>query len=65
MSRQEILKQAKEGFGLVPDWLGSMPEAALEQYWATLNWVLADTKMAARDKVLVAFGAAAAIHCSY
>ena len=42
-----------------------MPDAVLEQYWTTLSWVLGDTKLAARDKALVAFGAASAIHCSY
>lgn len=65
MTREEILSQAEAGFGLVPGWLKEMPDAALEQYWTTLNWVMADTKMAARDKILVAYGAATALHCSY
>jgi len=65
MNRNEILNQARESFGLVPRWLSDMPEEVLQQYWQTLNWVLKDTAMAARDKVLVAFGAAAAIHCTY
>ena len=65
MTRQEVLRQVKEAFGIVPDWLSGMPDAALEQYWTTIQWLLSDTKMTARDKVLVAFGAAAAIHCGY
>jgi len=65
MNRQEILNQAKESFGIVPDWMNYMPDAVLEQYWNTLSWVLADTKMSARDKALVAFGAASAVHCEY
>lgn len=65
MGRKEILAQAKEGFGLVPEWLSGMPDAVLEQYWTTLNWVMSDTKLAARDQALVAFGAASAIHCRY
>jgi hypothetical protein len=65
MNRQEILSQAKENFGIVPDYMNDMPDAVLEQYWATLSWVLGDTKITGRDKALVAFGAASAIHCSY
>jgi hypothetical protein len=52
MTKAEILNQAKQNFGLVPDWLSGMPDAILEQYWATLNWIMSDTKMTARDKVL-------------
>jgi hypothetical protein len=65
MARQEIFEQAEQKFGLVPDFLRQMPDAVLEQYWTTLNWVLSDTKLSARDKALVAFGAATAIHCGY
>ena len=65
MARQQILEQAEQNFGLVPDFLREMPDAVLEQYWATLNWVMSDTKLSARDKALVAFGAASAIHCGY
>jgi alkylhydroperoxidase/carboxymuconolactone decarboxylase family protein YurZ len=65
MSRLETLDQVKQEFGLVPDWFKEMPEAALEQHWATLRWVLSDSELSAREKALVAFGAAAAIHCAY
>jgi len=65
MARKEILEQLEQNFGLVPDFMGNMPESVLEQYWTTLNWVLSDTKLSGRDKALVAFGAATAIHCEY
>ncbi len=65
MARKEILEQVEQNFGLVPDFMGDMPEPVLEQYWTTLNWVMSDTKLKARDKALVAFGAATAIHCVY
>ncbi len=65
MKRQDILNQAKENFGIVPDWMNSMPDAVLEQYWNTLSWILADTEISARDKALIAFGAASAVHCGY
>jgi hypothetical protein len=65
MARKEILDQITQSFGFVPGLMDQMPDAVLEQYWTTLSWVLGDTKMASRDKALVAFGAASAIHCGY
>jgi alkylhydroperoxidase/carboxymuconolactone decarboxylase family protein YurZ len=64
-NRQEILDQFAQNFGLVPDYLTEMPDPVLEQYTNTLTWVLSDTTLSARDKALVAFGAASAIHCPY
>jgi alkylhydroperoxidase/carboxymuconolactone decarboxylase family protein YurZ len=64
-NRQQILEQFAQNFGLIPDYLSEMPEPVLEQYTNTLNWVLSDTILSARDKALVAFGAASAIHCPY
>jgi hypothetical protein len=64
-NRQEILDQFAQNFGLVPDVLNEMPDPVLEQYTTTLYWVLSDTTLSARDKALVAFGAASAIHCPY
>jgi hypothetical protein len=71
MARQHILDQVEQDFGLVPDFLEQMPDPILEQYSNTLNWVLSDTThsrgatSSGRDKALVAFGAASAIHCTY
>ena len=65
MSRQEIFGQITQAFGSVPSYLDKAPDAVLEQWWSLLGWVLSDTKLLARDKALVAFGAAAAIHCEY
>ena len=65
MARQEILDQITQSFGFVPGLMDQMPDAVLEQYWTTLSWVLGETKLVARDKALVAFGAASAIHCAY
>ena len=65
MTRQEITTQVTGAFGFVPGWMGEMPDAVLDQYWTTVSWVMSDTKLPARDKALVAFGAASAIHCVY
>jgi hypothetical protein len=45
--------------------MDQMPDQVLEQYWTTLTWVLGETGLTSRDKALVAFGAASAIHCPY
>ena len=65
MGRQENLNQIRESFGLVPGIMEQMPDQVLDQYWTMLSWVLGDTQLSARDKALVAFGAASAIHCPY
>jgi hypothetical protein len=65
LTRQEILAQVEEAFGSIPGFLSGAPDSILEQYWTLLGWVLSDTKILARDKVLVAFGAASAINCRY
>ena len=65
MSRQEILNQIEEAFGSIPGYCEGMPDAVLEQFWAANTWFLGDTALTGRDKALVAFGAAAGIHCEY
>jgi alkylhydroperoxidase/carboxymuconolactone decarboxylase family protein YurZ len=65
MSRQETLDQIKQAFGFVPDFLGEAPDVVLEQYWSSLTFSMSDTKLSARDKALVGFGASAANHCEY
>ena len=65
MTRQEIYSQIESAFGSVPGFLGGAPDAILEQWWTLLGWGMSDTILSARDKVLVSFGAAAAIHCQY
>ena len=65
MERQEILSQIAEAFGSVPGWLNDMPDVVLEPFWADLGWLLGDSALSGRDKALVAFGAAAAVHCEY
>ena len=65
MTRQEIYAQVEQMLGGVPGWIKEEPDAVLEQVWATFTWIFSDTQLSGRDKALVAFGAAAAIHCKY
>mgnify|MGYP003574759170 FL=1 len=65
MSRQEILDQMQQAYGFVPGFFAEAPEVVLETWWAQLGWLQSESAISARDKALVAFGAAAAIHCEY
>ncbi len=65
MTRQDVLDQIQQTLGSVPEWLSRMPDPQLENQWGMIAWVLSDTALSARDKALVSFGAAAAVHCPY
>lgn len=65
MTRQEIYGEIEAAFGIIPGWFGEAPDAVLEQWWVLQGWSGSDTALSARDKLLVAFGASAAIHCQY
>lgn len=65
MARPEALDQIQQTLGAVPEWLSGFPDPLLELIWGQLAWVLSDSELNATQKALVAFGAAAAVHCSY
>ena len=65
MSRQEIYSEVEAMFGSIPGYFAGAPDAVLEQWWSSIGWGMTDTALSARDKALVSFGAAAAIHCQY
>ena len=65
MERKAILNEITKSMGFVPDWLGDLPDKQLDPVWGLTSWFLSDTALKARDKALVAFGAATAVHCPY
>jgi hypothetical protein len=65
MARQDVFNEITEMLGSVPGWLSALPDGILESVWGRLVWVMSDSELSAKDKVLVAYGAAAAIHCRY
>jgi AhpD family alkylhydroperoxidase len=65
MTRDEIYEQAKQMLGGVPGWLKQAPDGVLQQFFTTFTWLFTETTLSARDKALVAFGAAVATHCKY
>ena len=65
MARSDIEKEITEVLGGVPGWLESYPDGQLEHAWSQLKWVLGDSRLSAREKALVSFGAASAIQCQF
>ena len=65
MKRKEILDEITKTLGSVPGWVARLPDAQLEYIWGMESWFLGDSKLSARDKALVAFGAASAGRCRY
>jgi hypothetical protein len=65
MARQEVLQQIAQTLGAVPGWLEGLPDPQLEHQWGLIAWLLSDSVLTAREKALVAFGAAATAHCPY
>jgi hypothetical protein len=65
MARQDILNEIEQTLGTAPEWLAGIPDPQLEHQWGLIRWLLSDTQLSSRDKALVAYGAAAAVHCPY
>jgi hypothetical protein len=65
MTRQEIFDQISQTLGAVPGWFDGLSDSQPEHQWGLTLWLLSDSKLTARDKALVTFGAAAAVHCRY
>ena len=66
MSRQDTEKDIVATLGQIPDFFASMPDSALERRWAEFKeFQLADSVLTAREKHLIGYAVASAIHCPY
>ena len=65
MTIQKVLDQISQTLCGVPGWFDGLPDSQLEHQWGLTAWFLNDSKLTARDKALVALGAAAAVRCQY
>jgi hypothetical protein len=65
MSREETLSQITQVFGIVPGYFANAPDQVLEQLWAQAGFTQIESALSPRDKLLVGYGASAAIHCEY
>ena len=66
MSRQDTERDIRETLGQIPDFFASMPDSTLDRSWSEFKeFQLGDTILTAREKHLIGYAVAAAIHCPY
>ena len=66
MSRSDTERDIIETLGQVPVFFKEMPDATLEREWAQFKeFQMQDSAISAREKQLIGFAVAAAIHCPY
>ena len=66
MSRSDTERDIRETLGQVPSFFESMPDSTLENEWNEFKkFQLSDTELTAREKHLIGYAVAAAIHCPY
>ncbi len=66
MSRSDTEREIRETLGRVPSFFESMPDSTLENEWREFKvFQLTDTVLTAREKQLIGYAVAAAIHCPY
>ena len=66
MSRSDTEKDIRETLGQIPDFFASMPDSTLERSWSEFKeFQLGDTQLTVREKHLIGYAVAAAIHCPY
>jgi AhpD family alkylhydroperoxidase len=66
MNRSDTEREIVETLGQVPPFFASMPDEVLERQWSDFKeFQFGDTVLSAREKQLIGFAVAAAIHCPY
>ncbi len=66
MSRSDVEAEIRETLGQIPSFFESMPDSTLENEWNEFKVLqLTDTKLSVREKQLIGYAVAAALHCPY
>jgi len=66
MSRSDTEREIRETLGRVPSFFASMPDSTLENEWNEFKvFQMTDTELTVREKQLIGYAVAAAIHCPY
>jgi len=64
--RAQIEKEVQAAFGLVPQWVGLIPDPAIEGFWRTMaDFQLAETKIPNKYKELIGLAVSGATRCKY
>lgn len=66
VNRKQIEQEMTKAFGLVPVWARSIPDSAIEGFWATMrDFQLAETKIPNKYKELIGLAVSGATRCRY
>jgi AhpD family alkylhydroperoxidase len=66
MSRSDTERDIRDTLGQVPSFFETMPDSTLENEWNEFKkFQLQDTELTVREKQLIGYAVAAAIHCPY
>ena len=66
MSRTEVENDIRQTLGQIPSFFEPMPDSTLENEWNEFKkFQLTDTELTVREKQLIGYAVAAAIHCPY
>ncbi len=65
-TREDALREIKDTFGLVPEWLRQVPATALPGLWGQMSeFYLAETKVPNKYKELIGIAVSGATRCRY
>ena len=66
MGRRDVETEIEQTLGQVPEFFKPLPDEQLAREWETFKeFQLGDTELSAREKHLIGYAVAAAIHCPY
>jgi len=66
MNSVEVLREVKEVFGQVPNWIDDIPEPALSGFWGLMrDFYLGETRIPNKYKELIGLAVSGATRCRY
>lgn len=64
--KTDVFREIQDAFGLVPEWVQSLPEPALSGFWGLMrDFYLAETKIPNKYKELIGIAVSGATRCRY
>lgn len=66
IKKTDVFREIQGAFGLVPEWVQSLPEPALAGFWGLMrDFYLAETKIPNKYKELIGIAVSGATRCRY
>lgn len=66
MTKDEVLEEIVQTFGLVPTWIKQVPESGLSALWSMMrDFYIAETQLPNKYKELIGLAVAGATRCRY